>query len=35
MLETYLHAKKWLLPNGMNPYMLQQFIWLKYFTTVM
>lgn len=20
MLETYLHAKKWLLPNGMNLY---------------
>jgi len=23
MLETYLHAKKWLLPNGMYRYVLE------------
>jgi hypothetical protein len=34
MLETYLHAKKWLVPTGMNLYVLEQFLWLKYNTTV-
>jgi len=26
MLETYLHAKKWLLPNGMYCYVLEYYI---------
>jgi histone-arginine methyltransferase CARM1 len=25
MLETYLHAKKWLLPNGTNLYVLEKY----------